>query len=408
MRSNLKLAWRNIWRNKRRSLITIASIFFGVFFAVFTSSLQKGSFENILDNMLRFYSGYIQVQNAKYMDNRSLNNSFEDSPQLREKVASEDNITHFTSRIESFALSAYGDNTYGAVVSGIQPESEDAISGISKWVSEGSYFGKDTDPDGILVGSQLAENLNLRLNDTLVLIGQGYHGSSAAAKFPVIGILNFPLPDLNKQMVYMNINAARDFYSMPDRSTSLVIMVKNPDKLDRTVRDLQAEIEPTLKVYSWKEVEPELENFIQGKLAGGKIIKGILFMVIGFGIWGTIIMLMAERKRELGVMIALGVRKLRLMRIVAIESFMIGFLGALWGAMGSFPLVLYFYKHPIHVTGKIKETYESMGFEPVLKFSIQPDNFISPAITVFVLFAIITLYVVWFVGRLKTASALRA
>jgi ABC-type lipoprotein release transport system permease subunit len=408
MKTYFKLAWRNLWRNKRRSLITIASIFFGVFFAVFLSSMQKGSFENILENMVKFYSGYIQIQGKAYMDNKSLNQSFEDGEALKNAVAAESNVTQFSSRIESFALSAFGEQTYGAVVFGIEPGSEDRISEISKWISEGNYFSKSNDQNGVLIGNQLAKNLGIGVNDTLVLIGQGYHGQTAAGKFPVLGLLKFPLPDLNKQMVYMSLESARNFYSMPGRSTSMVLMVSNVDQIDNTLSNLQQSIDESLKVYSWKEIQPELENFIQGKLAGGKIMKGILFMVIGFGIWGTIIMLMAERKRELGIMIALGIRKLRVMRIIVIESFLIGFLGVVIGSLTSLPLVSYFYYHPVHVSGKIKETYESMGFEPVLKFSIHPDNFISPAITVFILFAIITLYAVWYIGKIKTASALRA
>lgn len=408
MNTIIKLAWRNLWRSKRRTMITVASVFFGVFFAVFVSSVQNGSFENILDNMLRFYSGYMQIQHKDYMENRSLNNSFEDSSELEANINSDDNISNFASRIESFALSAYGDKTYGTLVFGIQPEKENEISQVAKWVKKGNYLNEGSNSGAVLVGSQLAENLNIGVNDTLVLIGQGYHGATAAGKFPVAGLLDFPLPDLNKQMVYMDIHTARQFYSMPGRSTSLIMMVKNADNLDKTISNLQSQINGDLKVYSWKEIQPELENFIQGKLAGGKIMKGILFMVIGFGIWGTIIMMMAERRRELGVMIALGVRKTMMISIVAIESFFIGLLGAIAGAMGSLPLVLYFFYNPIHVTGQMKETYESMGFEPVLKFSIKPDNFISPAITVFILFAVITIYAVWFIGKLKTAKALRA
>ncbi|MCB2221803.1 MAG: ABC transporter permease [Bacteroidetes bacterium] len=408
MKTYFKLAWRNLWRNKRRSLITIASIFFGVFFAIFLSSIQKGSFENILENMVKFYSGYIQIQGEKYKDNKSLNQSFEDNDLLRGKVASETNVTHFASRIESFALSAFKDQTYAAVVLGIEPAQENQISEISKWISQGTYFTKSNEVNGVLIGSQLAENLGIGVNDTLVLIGQGYHGQTAAGKFPVLGLLKFPLPDLNKQMIYMSLESARNFYSMPDRSTSMVLMVDNVDKIDKTIDHLEQAIDKNLKVYSWKEIQPELENFIQGKLAGGKIMKGILFMVIGFGIWGTIIMLMAERKRELGIIIALGVRKIRVMRIIVLESFLIGFIGVVIGSITSLPLVSYLYLHPVHVSGSIKETYESMGFEPVLKFSIHPDNFISPAITVFILFTAITLYAVWYIARLKTASALRA
>lgn len=406
MKTYLKLAWRNLWRNKRRTLITVASISFGVFFAAFMSSLQKGSFENMVENMVRFYSGYIQIQEKDFKENRSLNNSFEEDTGLDAFLDNNKSITHSTSRIESFALASIGEKSYGAMVVGIIPEKEEAISQLSKWVKKGSYLSYDS--DGVLIGKILAENLGLKLNDTIVLIGQGYHGVTAADMFPVVGILDFPLPDLNKQTVYMTIENARHYYSMPNRSTSKVIMMKNIADLEGTIADIKPELSENQKIYAWNEMQEELENLIEGKQASSKVIKAILFMIIGFGIWGTIIMLMAERKRELGIMIALGVRKIRVIWILIFESFFIGLLGVIAGVMVSFPLIYYFHLNPIHVTGEVKTTYEEMGFEPILKFSNQIEIFTDPAITVFVLFGLISIYPVWFILKLKTSNALRA
>jgi len=131
-------------------------------------------------------------------------------------------------------------------------------------------------------------------------------------------------------------------------------------------------------------------------------------MVIGFGVWATIIMLMHERRRELGVMIAIGTQKFRILILILIESFFIGLIGVISGVAASFPLVWYFYRNPIYVTGKMEETYRTMGFEPVLKFSMAPDIFFSPAVTVFVIFALISLYQFYYVLKLKTVEALRA
>jgi ABC-type lipoprotein release transport system permease subunit len=406
MKTYFKLAWRNLWRNKRRTLITVASIFFGVFFAAFMSSLQQGSFENMVENMVRFYSGYIQIQNEKFKDNRSLNNSFEEDQELEEMLTNSKSITNFTSRIESFALASTGEKSYGTMVFGVIPEKEESISELSKWVIQGNYLFSGS--DGVLIGKELAENLELELNDTLVMIGQGYHGVTAADMFPVIGILDFPLPAMNKQMVYMCIENARQFYSMPNLSTSKVIMVKNAKIVDQTMSSLKPELKDNLKIYAWNEMQEELENLIEGKQASGKIIKGLLFMIIGFGIWGTIIMLMAERKRELGIMIALGVKKIRMVWILLFESFLIGIMGVLVGIAGSFPLIQYLFVNPIHVTGSVRKTYEEMGFEPILKFSNQLEIFTDPALTVFILFSLISIYPIWFIYKLKTANALRA
>jgi len=406
MRTYLKLAWRNLWRNKRRTAITIASIFFGVFFTISMSSVQKGSLENMIENMVRFYSGYIQIQDSSFKDNRSINNTMEYSESLDSIIRNEEQITRFTQRIESFALASSGEKSSAVAVFGVIPESEDHISQLSKWVESGVFL--KAGEKGVILGIDLAENLGLKLNDTLVLLGQGFHGVTAAGKYPIRGLLNFPIQEMNSNIVYMTLENCRDLFSIPGKSTSIVIMLDNPKNVDEVVASLRNKMKNEFKVYPWYELLEEIENLIEGKLASGKIIKGILFMVIGFGIWGTIIMLMAERKREFGIMIALGVKKIRLIYILFFESLFIGILGILVGFAGSFPLIFYFFKNPIRVTGQAAETYSSMGFEPVIKFSIQPDIFINPAITVFILFGIIFLYPVWHLKKLKTADALRA
>ena len=184
-------------------------------------------------------------------------------------------------------------------------------------------------------------------------------------------------------------------------------MVANPDDVDKAEQSLSGLVKNDLKLYTWKELQPELINLIDGKKASGVIIKGLLFMIIGFGVWATIIMLMNERKRELGVMIALGMRKTKLFVVVLLESFFIALIGIAGGLAVSIPLSTYLNLNPIYVTGKMAETYTSMGFEPVLKFSAQPDIFINPSLIIFIMFAIISLYQLWFIAKLNTVKAMR-
>ena len=406
MKDIIKIAWRNLWRNSRRTLITAASIFFGVFFAISMSSLQQGSLENMVDNMVRFYSGYIQIQEADFKDFRSINNSFMPGDKLERSIDKNKYITQSTQRIETFALAGSETNSFPAMIIGVIPEKEEAISGISKWIKEGEYIisgSKD-----ILIGKVLAENLETSVNDSLVLIGQGYHGISAAGIYRVAGLLDFPLPDLSKQVIYMDINNCQEFLGLSSQITSYVLMVNIPDDVKPTIKELKPILAENLKIYSWHELQPELISLIEGKLASSEVIRGLLFMIIGFGVLATIIMLMHERKRELGVIIAIGFQKTRIMIMIIIESFFVGILGVISGIAGSFPLVWYFYKNPIHVTGQMAETYKSMGFEPILKFSAELEIFISPAITVFVIFALISIYQIYFVAKLNVVNALRA
>ena len=405
MKTYLKIAWRNLWRNTRRTLITSASIFFGIFFAVLMSSMQQGSFENMVDNMVRFYSGYFQFQEQGFKENRSVNQSFIPENEFTSAISSNPFITQSTSRIESFALAASDNNSAGSLLFGIEPANEEAISGLSKWVKEGEFLTPGS--KDVLLGKILAQNLNLGVNDTVILIGQGYHGVSTAGVYRIAGLLDFPLPALSRQVIYMEIKNCQEYLDMPGRITSTVIMVANPDDVDKAEQSLSGLAKVNLQLYTWKELQPELINLIEGKEASGVVIKGLLFMIIGFGVWATIIMLMNERKRELGVMIALGMRKTKLFIVVLLESFFIALIGIASGLAVSIPLSTYLFLNPIYVTGKMAETYTSMGFEPVLKFSAQPEIFINPSLVIFIMFAIISLYQLVFIAKLNTVKAMR-
>ena len=163
--NNIKIAWRNLWRNKRRTLITVASVFFGVLFSTVMSSLQEGSYSSMVDNVVKFYSGYIQVHSEDYWENKTINNSFEPTDTLFHKINQVKEVIHFTPRLESFALASSEEITKGVMVLGVDPVKESQVTGIEKWIEKGRYLNPGD--KGILVGIDLAKYLQLDLNDNL-------------------------------------------------------------------------------------------------------------------------------------------------------------------------------------------------------------------------------------------------
>jgi ABC-type lipoprotein release transport system permease subunit len=401
------LAWRNLWRNKRRTLITSASIFFGVIFSTLMTSLQYGSYEAMIDNIVKFYTGYAQVFTEEYHENNTINNSFQLSDSLINIVKETNGVTHFAPRLEYFSLASSNEITKGAVVIGINPEQENQITNLKKWVHEGNYLEHNND-NGILVAIDLAKYLKIKIGDTLVLYGQGFHGMMAAGKYPVKGILKFPSPELNKQFVYMALHTSQELFSADNRITSLVIMVVDHYHLPKVMKRLKRKITSPFTVMSWDELQPELVSMIAADKAGGVVMKSILYLLISFGIFGTIVMMISERRREMGVMIAIGMQKTRLARLLFYETFFIGFLGAIGGLIGSLPLIGYFYKNPVPLTGDAAQTMIDMGIEPNMYFSIQPFVFYSQMITVFVITMVIAVFPVYKAFTIKVNTALRA
>jgi ABC-type lipoprotein release transport system permease subunit len=405
MSTYIKLAWRNIWRNRRRTLITTASIFLAIFLALIMRSMQLGSYASMIDNIVRSYTGYIQVHKKGYWDEKDINNSFPLSDSLLKRVNGTRHVAIAVPRLESFALASSGPKTKGVLVVGINPEEENKLSSLKDLMYKGSYLSP-TD-SGALLSKRLAEYLGLKVGDTLVLIGQGYHGVSAAGKFPVRGILKFKSPDLDKQMIYLSLNEAQYFYSAENNITSLTVTPDNKDKIGRAAASLKKTLNPDVfEVMTWNEMLVELVQYISVDNMSGLIMIGILYVIIGFGIFGTILMMTLERIREFGVMVSVGMQKTRLAIIVILETIFIGLTGIIAGFIVSTPLIVWFYYHPIPLTGAMGQSTEAYGYEAMIFFEPPAMYFLNNGILVMILVLIAAIYPVRKIFRLNIINAL--
>lgn len=406
MKTNLKLAWRNIWRNKRRTLITAASIFFAIFFALIMRAFQVGSYDHMIDNVLGTYSGYIQVHQKGYWDDKVINNTFEASDSLLTELQDIDNISLVLPRLETFALGSSEDKTKGVMMLGINPEKEDSMTNISDKIIEGQFL--TSGHEAVVLAERLAGFLNLTVGDTLILIGQGYHGVSAAGKYPIQGIFSHPNPEFNNTLVYLNLPAAQRMYGAENRLTAWVFDLEDGHRLQETLQAVKQKVPDThYEVKSWRQMLVELVQQIESDRASGFIMLGLLYIIIGFGVLGTVLMMTAERRREMGVMVAVGMRKAKLVTIITLELVIIGLLGIVTGAIASLPVIIYYVKNPIQLTGEMAEAMLNFGMEPVMPFALQADYFIGQSLAVVVIVIIASIYPLITISRLNVIKALR-
>jgi len=402
----IKIAWRNLWRNKRRTLITSASVFFAIFLALLMRAFQLGSYDLMVYNIVHAYSGYFQVHSTGYWDDKIINNTFEYTPELISRIDEVPEITSYAPRLESFALGSYGTKTKGVMVNGVVPDQEEKLTGLHKKLVEGEYLGPDD--DGALVSQKLAKYLKIGIGDTLVLIGQGYHGVSAAGIFPVKGIVHFPSPELDGRMIYLSLPASQSLFSADNRLTSLAFNLADSKNYKRVAYHLKEKLDPDLyEVMTWEEMMPDVVQQIQSDNASGLIMLAILYMIVGFGIFGTILMMFSERIREFGMMIAIGMQKFKLIRIVVTELVFIGLLGVVAGIVAAIPLIYYFFLNPIPLTGELAEATISLGFEPIMPVAWEPSYFVGQALTVFVILLVVMILPVVKISRFSVIKALR-
>ncbi len=406
MKTNIKLAWRNLWRNRRRSIIAISSIIFSVLLASWMRSMQEGSYDSMIENVVKFYSGYLQVQDSAYWEERTLENSMEVSPELKQQIENLKDVTLVSHRLESYALAANHQHSKPGMVLGIEPEAEDRITAISKKIKAGEFL--QPGDKSVVLGKGLGDFLNLTVGDTLVMIGQGYHGISANGLFPVKGIMEHPNQDFDKRLVLLDIGTAREFYSAYGMSTSLVVMTGDHYQVDHLKTEIGQLLSPEETVLTWIEMQPEIEQLIQSDRASGIIMLGILYLVIAFGMFSVIMMMVKERHREFGVIHAVGMKKRKMAIIVLLETLFIGIIGCTIGLVVSYFFCLWFYHNPIPLTGEMATATVQYGMEPYMFFSIQPSLFYNQMILVFFISLFIAIFPVYNIYRLKITSALRA
>lgn len=401
----LKLAWRNIWRNRKRTLITAASIVFAVLLATLMNSVTEGVLYKLQENVVSFYSGALQVHKKGYWDEQSLDNSMLVNDTLLQQLIAHREVNGVIQRLESFALSASDEHTRGCMVVGIEPEKEPVVTSLDQKISKGEYLSADDKQ--VLVAEGLAKYLGLDVGDTLVIIGQGYHGISAADKYPIKGLLHFASPELNRSTVYLPIKLAQHLFGAPNRITALVLAIGDVNEADIIAKDLKKDIAATYEIMSWKTLMPELNQMLQNERGENAIFLMVLYILIAFGIFGTVLMMTLERQYEFGVLVAIGMRRLKLSNLIILENIFISVLGAAIGTLLSVPVVVYFHVYPIHVGGSLQQIYEEWGFEPIFYFSVDPPIFYSQTLVVLIISLVLSVYPLLKILRLEPVSAMR-
>jgi putative ABC transport system permease protein len=406
--THLTLAWRNIWRNRRRTLITAFSIMFAVVFAVFAKSLNEGVYEEMVGNMVRFHTGYLQIQDPLYEEEPSLDNALYFDAALAQEVSqASEYIEYVIPRIETFALAAGQEQSRGTFLLGIEPELEQRLNELGDRIVEGRIFSRG---DGTAVLAEgLARRLNLAVGDTVVLLGQGRFGMTAAGAFPIAGLMRHPLREMNDQLVYLSLPDAQWLFSMDDHVTNLLVAPTEMRRTDAAAADLRELLaDDGLRVLTWQELSPDLVQTIEFDRVSDSIMFGVLYMIIGFGIFGTVLTMTLERRREFGMLLSIGMRRSRLGMVLLAETLLISSLGVVFGLGVGYALMHYFHANPIHLSGDSAEVIQDMGIDPVMTASLDPGILFSQAVVVFVMAFVICLYPIAKVARLNIIEAARS
>ena len=403
-----KIAWRNIYRNKKRSLITITSIFGALFLIILMRALQFGFYDKLIETVVESYAGYVEVHADGFWDNQNLDNSMEVDQDLINDIKSVEGVENIVQRLQTFSLISMGEKTKGGVINGINISEEQKITDWSKKMVSGSF---DIGDDEIIIGKGIAEYFDIKEDDTLILYGQGYRGMMAAGKYPVKGIIDLKNPDLNKLGIFMTIESARNYVSSEEISTHIIIDKEKYYKEENIVVDLSNVLSKDYEIMSWKETLPEIEQTITADSAGGVIMAFILYIIVVFGMFGTVLMMTEERKYEFGVLISIGMSRIRLFGIVLIETVILSMIGVVLAILITYPICYYYYLNPIDMADLMGEgadqMMEEMGFSPIAPMSIEWNIPLTHALVIFISSLLISIYPAIKISKLNPVKSMK-
>lgn len=401
----LKLIWKNLWRNSRRTLITMASIAFAVLFAIIMKSFQNGVFNNLIKNVVGYYSGYIQIHQKGYWEEQVLDNCFTLDNSIIEKLKKNSQINEIVPRLETFVFISKENSTKGCMLVGTDVVKENKLTQLKSKLINGAYF--ENNDEEVILAEGLAQRINAKINDTIVLFGQGFHGAMAAGKYKVKGIVSLASPAMNNAFVYLPLSVAQYYLSTENRITSLSLGIDNPKNMNDISKNIKTTMGKNYEVMTWQEMMPEIANHIKADGFSFYVFSGILYLIIGFGLFGTILMMTIERTYEFGMLIAIGMKKSKLRLILLGETFLITLLGVVLGMVLSLPTVIYLQEKPIRFSGEIAKAYEQFGFEALFPAEFDFGIFLSQSMIILFMSALIGLYPLWFVNGLNTVEAMK-
>ena len=373
----IKLAWLNLQRNPNRALLIISSVFIATFFSILFGSIKNGVLHSSADSILKLLGGHIEIRAKSYAETRSIDDIMEIDSATLDSISALPYVKSVLPTLQSNVLISHSaTNSVRAVaLVGIDPESEkDRIVTVSEMVEE-EWFSKFD--KGVIIGTNMREQLGLGVGDTLVVMGNGYHGTNAVGLFPIQGIARLPFATFDKSTILMTLSAAQELFQANDCYSEIYIMAERLDKVDLIESQIQSMFSyEEYEIRDWKLLIEDYLFFFRLTDSIGFIIMFFLYVLVGSNILGSVILMAKERKLEFSVLVSIGMSRSKLSKSLFYELIMVTFIGVAIAILISLPIIYYFSIHTIPLYGEQIETLK--------RYSVCPDIYLSLDLTLYI------------------------
>ncbi len=409
----IKMAWRNMWRNWRRTLIASIAIILGMVLLIFMDALIKGSDQAIYGNAVRMYGGNVQVHAPGYREKSSrlpllpLADS-ETVVATIESIESPEKIMSTSKRINTGGMVSTGAGNYPVTITAIEPEKEAPVSLFAENISNGRFLSSE-DGDAIVIGQGLADLLEVGVGDRVMVVGRRLNESMRQRPMTIVGIYSLGMESAERGNVFINLPTAQTLYNLRNQETEVVVSLEKIGKESELIADLQAQL-PNYEVDSWDTLSPEIQQALQSKSAATGILGMLVVLIASIGILNLMLMAVYERTREMGVLAALGMKARQITTLFLLEGTFIGLFAAIVGViLGAVLVVALAQSGGIYIGGLTEaagdaEVYALMGDRMYPVFSM--STAIGYALLVVIISAIAAFFPAWQASRKEPAEAL--
>ncbi len=325
----LKLAWRNIWRNKRRSLIVLISVVVGLTAIVLTDGLSNGMMRQMLFNQINLDISHIQIHKKGFNSNKIIKNYIPDYERVDSLLNKNPEVLSYSKRVFATGILSSANNSSGVIIYGINPPEEAKVSIIKSSIVEGKYLG--TGKREIIISKKLAEKLGVQLGDKVVAMANTLKGDIGSDAFRIVGIFQTSSSDFDKMVVYVQATTEQEMLGIGNNYHEFAIITKDYNKVTSLKQSLKTELGKGYEVFTYRDLLPMLIYQMDLYKETMMILNVIIGLALIFGIINTMLMSVFERIREFGVLMAIGMKNNRLYLMIVFEAFILGLIGSLAG-----------------------------------------------------------------------------
>jgi ABC-type lipoprotein release transport system permease subunit len=406
MYQSVKLAWRNMWRNWRRTAIAFAAIVLGMILILMFDGLNRGSDQAIFGNAVRLYDGNLQVHAPGFRAraNRLPLLPLDDPAAVLQAVRAQPEVAAAGQRIATGGLVSSRGTSVPVSITAIEPSVEAPLSLQAERIAQGRFLA-DSDGDAILIGRALAERLEVGVGDRVTLLGRSRDESLRRHSMTVVGIYDLGTPEIEKRAVFIPLADAQILYNLRGQATEVAIFLRDIASEERVMAALQAQL-PQYEIDSWQTLRPEIRQMFATDRAFSRVIAIVVLLIGGIGVLNLMLMAAFERTREMGVLAALGMKGRQIMGLFVTEGALIGLVGAVVGGVLGVLLVALLGQVGIDLAG-----FSGLGEVGALLGSrlypvVTPGAVLSQVALAIAVAALAALYPAWQVSRREPAQAL--